>query len=46
MASGRRLDLKRTAYFGDKGERQAVGDMNREKPFQVPFSVVIKEGRG
>lgn len=46
MASGRRLDLERTAYFGDKGERQAVGEMNHEKPFQVPFLVVIKEGWG
>ena len=46
MASGGRLDLERTAYFGDKGERQAVGEMNHEKPFQVPFLVVIKEGRG
>lgn len=26
MASGKLFDLERTAYSGDKGERQAVGD--------------------
>lgn len=42
MASGKRLDLGRTAYSGDK-ETGKLLKMSHEKTFQPPFLVVIKE---
>ena len=44
VASGRRLDLKRTASSGDKEDRQAAGADGPGKTSQVPFLVFTKAG--
>lgn len=46
VASGRRFDLERTVYSGDKEKGKLLKQKNHEKTFQAPFFVALKESRG